>query len=64
MGNKADLSEIDFLKAFAEDDDTKVIVGYLESISDGNRFMQAAESASQKKPIVIFKSGVTAVTVI
>ncbi len=61
MGNKADLSEIDFLKAFAADDETKVIVGYLESISDGNRFMQAAETACLKKPIVIFKSGVTAV---
>jgi len=61
MGNKADLSEIDLLDAFAEDSETKVIVGYLESISDGNRFMQAAEAASLKKPIVIFKSGVTAV---
>ena len=46
MGNKADLSEIDFLKAFANDDDTKVIVGYLESITDGNQFIHAAESAS------------------
>jgi acetyltransferase len=59
MGNKADLSETDFLKFFADDEKTKVIVGYLESISDGDSFMHTAISASSQKPIVIFKSGVT-----
>jgi acetyltransferase len=59
MGNKADLSETDFLKAFAEDDETKVIVGYLESVDSGNQFIKAAEQAASKKPVVIFKSGVT-----
>lgn len=60
MGNKADLSETDFLSAFADDNETKVIVGYLESIDSGDAFMKAAEAASLKKPVVIFKSGVTA----
>ncbi|MFC1671580.1 acetate--CoA ligase family protein [Planctomycetota bacterium] len=59
IGNKADLSEIDFLNAFASDERTKVIVGYLESITGGDHFMEAAESASLRKPVVIFKSGVT-----
>ncbi len=59
MGNKADLTENDFISSFAKDPDTKVIVGYLESIDDGNAFMKVAEEASMQKPIVIFKSGVT-----
>ncbi|MBL7076419.1 MAG: acetate--CoA ligase family protein [Kiritimatiellae bacterium] len=60
MGNKADLSETEFLTAFAQDDDTKVIVGYLESIVAGDAFIKAAETATARKPVVIFKSGVTA----
>lgn len=59
MGNKADLSETDFLRAFAEDKETKVVAGYLESIVAGDEFMAAAEAAASRKPIVIFKSGVT-----
>ncbi len=60
MGNKADLSETDFLTAFGKDDETKVIVGYLESIVAGDAFIKAAEMATASKPVVIFKSGVTA----
>jgi acetyl coenzyme A synthetase (ADP forming)-like protein len=59
MGNKADLSETEFLRAFANDDETKVIVGYLESVDSGDAFIKAAEAAASKKPVVIFKSGVT-----
>ncbi len=59
MGNKADLSETDFLRTFADDDETRVIVGYLESIADGDAFIKAGETAALKKPVVIFKSGVT-----
>jgi acetyltransferase len=59
MGNKADLDECDFLTAFADDPETRVIVGYLESIGSGNAFIRAAEYAASRKPVVIFKSGVT-----
>lgn len=59
MGNKADLTENDFISFLSNDPDTKVIVAYLESIDDGNKFMKIAEDASTIKPIVIFKSGVT-----
>jgi acetyltransferase len=60
MGNKADLDETDFLPALAEDEDTKVIVGYLESIAAGDKFLKAAEAAASIKPVVILKSGTTA----
>jgi len=59
MGNKADLNENDFLEAFADDPNTRVIAGYLESISAGDSFIEAAESASGRKPVVIFKAGTT-----
>jgi acetate---CoA ligase (ADP-forming) len=59
MGNKADLSETDFLTALANDPETKVIVGYLESIVCGDEFIKAADAAASEKPVVIFKAGVT-----
>jgi acetyl coenzyme A synthetase (ADP forming)-like protein len=59
IGNKADLDEIDFLSAFADDDKTKVIVGYLESIADGDEFIRVAESVAAVKPVVILKAGTT-----
>ncbi|UCF06269.1 MAG: acetate--CoA ligase family protein [bacterium] len=60
IGNKADLDETDFLTAFADDDETKVIAGYLESIASGDAFVRAAEAAAAIKPIVIMKAGTTA----
>jgi len=57
IGNKADISEIDLLEALADDEETKVIVGYLESIADGKEFIRAAEKVTQKKPVIIFKAG-------
>ena len=59
IGNKADITEVDVLEALAEDEDTRVIVGYLEDISDGDRFVKAAEAASSRKPVVILKAGTT-----
>ncbi|MCL5736161.1 MAG: acetate--CoA ligase family protein [Actinobacteria bacterium] len=59
MGNKADLSETDFLAAFQCDEDTKVVAGYLESINNGDEFIRVAESLATTKPIVILKGGTT-----
>jgi acetyltransferase len=59
IGNKADIDELDIIKAFGQDQDTKVIAGYLESITDGNAFVREAERISQSKPILLIKSGGT-----
>ena len=59
IGNKADLSEIDMLMALARDQQTRVIVGYLEDISSGDEFIKAAEEASNRKPVIILKAGTT-----
>jgi acetyltransferase len=59
IGNKADVDELDLIKALGEDKDTKVIAGYLESITDGNAFVNQAERISHDKPILLMKSGGT-----
>ncbi len=59
IGNKADINEIDLLEALEEDEETKVIVGYLENIVDGKAFIRSAEKVTSKKPVVIFKAGTT-----
>jgi len=59
VGNKADVDELDVIKAFGEDPHTKVIAGYLESISDGNAFVNQAEVISHEKPILLMKPGGT-----
>jgi len=60
IGNKADLCETDLLSALAEDEQTKVIACYLESISAGDEFIKVAEAVSAVKPVVILKAGTTA----
>jgi acetyl coenzyme A synthetase (ADP forming)-like protein len=59
IGNKADINEIDLLEALEDDEETKVIVGYLENIVDGKEFIRSAEKVTSKKPVVIFKAGTT-----
>ncbi|MHC4478683.1 MAG: acetate--CoA ligase family protein [Planctomycetota bacterium] len=60
IGNKADVDELEVIKMLGADPDTKVIAGYLESISDGDAFVREAERISHKKPILLMKSGGTA----
>jgi len=59
FGNKADLNEVDFLRSFAVDDDTNVVAAYLESITEGDRFLEVAEEIASVKPVVVLKVGVT-----
>jgi acetyltransferase len=60
IGNKTVISELDIIKAFADDPETKVIAGYLETFSNGDAFIRQAERISKSKPILLLKSGVTA----
>ncbi|MHC1576577.1 MAG: CoA-binding protein, partial [Methanosarcinaceae archaeon] len=61
LGNKVDLAENDFLLDFEDDDKTSVIAAYLEGVKDGPRFMEIARQVSHTKPIIVVKSGRTAV---
>lgn len=59
IGNKAHLDESDWLELLENDPKTHVVGFYLESIKDGQRFMQIAKRIVQKKHIVLLKSGVS-----
>ena len=61
FGNKADISETDLLYYLMEDEKTKVILIYLEEITNGAELMKAAQEVIQKsgKPVLILKSGRT-----
>ena len=56
-GNAADLSEIDFLEYLRNDEETKVVALYIETVSDGRRFMEAASKLAAVKPLIVIKSG-------
>ncbi|MBQ2832613.1 acetate--CoA ligase alpha subunit [Methanobrevibacter sp.] len=57
LGNKAGVNEIELLQYLAEDDETAVIICYLESISDDEDFVRTMRETAVKKPIIILKSG-------
>ena len=59
LGNKADVSEIDLLEAWADDPDTNVILMYSEGLPNGQEFIKVAREVTKKKPVVAIKSGVT-----
>ena len=59
IGNKADVNEIDLLRYLRDDPDTKVIIMYLEDISDGHAFIDVARDITLTvgKPILALKVG-------
>lgn len=57
VGNKAVLDELDFIRDAAEDSYSKVILGYIEDVKNGEAFVEEASRAARKKPVVIIKSG-------
>ena len=59
LGNKVDVNEVHLLQYLKDDDKTKVITLYLEGVTNGRAFMNAAADASKAKPIVALKGGMT-----
>src|SRR4030043_876623 len=56
MGNKLDLSEIDYLKYLIEDPQTEIIGLSLESLERGEELMEIARSTS--KPMILHKANI------
>jgi acyl-CoA synthetase (NDP forming) len=56
IGNKLNVDECDLLEYLVEDEQTGIIIMYLESIPDGRRLMRIARRTS--KPILLHKSNV------
>ena len=57
IGNQSDLEVSEYLEYLAEDDDTKVILLYIEGLKDGRRFFDVAREVAGHKPILVYKAG-------
>ncbi len=56
-GNRADVSGNDLLQYWEEDDETEVVLLYLESIGNPRKFSRLARRVSSRKPVIAVKSG-------
>ena len=57
VGNKADLSDEEILDFLCSDENTKIILMYIEGLRDGREFIQKVKKVSRVKPVIILKSG-------
>jgi acetyltransferase len=57
MGNVLVINEADYLEYLIDDDDTKVIVMYVEGAKDGRRLFELLRSVRGKKPVVLWRGG-------
>ena len=53
------LENADYLEYFAQDQETKFIAMYIESVKDGRRIFELLRETTPKKPVVIWKGGQT-----
>ena len=62
-GNEAIVDFSDYLNAFANDEHTSIIGGYLEGVADAHRFVRALAKARERgKAVVLIKAGTTGAT--
>ncbi len=57
VGNKSDVDESDLLEYLVAQEATKIILMYIEGVSDGERLVNILKKAVLKKPVVVIKSG-------
>lgn len=58
-GNECDLAAEDYLEYLGADEQTKTIVAYMEGVKNGRRFFEVAREVSKKKPIILWRGGLT-----
>ena len=58
-GNAAQVDEVDILEYLMNDDETKVIIMYIEGVTRGREFFKIAKKVTKVKPVVIIKGGTT-----
>jgi acetyl coenzyme A synthetase (ADP forming)-like protein len=56
-GNATVLDESDYLEYLAEDEETKVILMYIEGVKDGRKLLNCMKRVNKKKPIIVLKGG-------
>lgn len=57
-GNASDINETDLLEYFRQDDETRIIVGYIEGIRS-KKFFPTLRKAASQKPVILTKGGQT-----
>lgn len=57
LGNKADISEVDLIRAWGDEPATGVVVAYLEGIADGEGFVLAAQELGRRAPLIALMAG-------
>lgn len=57
VGNKSDIDEADLLEYIMDQDDSKMVLMYIEGIVRGEHLVEALVKATKKKPVVVIKSG-------
>jgi acetyl coenzyme A synthetase (ADP forming)-like protein len=57
IGNKADVSSNDLLEWWEEDESTDVVLLYLESFGNPQKFARVAARLARRKPVVALKAG-------
>ena len=57
IGNSIDVEFGDLIDYFGDDENTRCIILYIESISNARKFMTAARAFARKKPIIVYKAG-------
>jgi acetyl coenzyme A synthetase (ADP forming)-like protein len=60
VGNQLDLGFIDFLRFAGGQSDTRAVILYIEEIKEGRVFLEAVEEISRAKPVIVLKSGSSA----
>jgi acetate---CoA ligase (ADP-forming) len=60
-GNASDINESDLLEYMMNDEQTKMFLSYTEGVKDGRRFFDIARRNSNKKPIILWKVGLSRV---
>lgn len=58
-GNEADYNFEDYVEYMGRDPNTDVIVGYIEGLRNGRKFLDVAKEVSKEKPIFVLKVGRT-----
>jgi acyl-CoA synthetase (NDP forming) len=59
LGNECDLTCTDFLTYLGQDSETRMIGAYIEGIKDGTAFLDSLKRVSRKKPVILWKAGLT-----
>jgi acetate---CoA ligase (ADP-forming) len=59
IGNESDIGFHEYLEYLRDDENTKVVIAYVEGVKDGRRFVETLKRVAREKPVVLYKSGRT-----